>query len=46
MSELEGWLKSIGMQKYLDVFESHSIDLDIVGHLTESELSELDAGEF
>ncbi len=41
MTTLKAWLASIQMEKYLEVFESHAIDLDIFAHLTEPELSGL-----
>ncbi|WP_300034014.1 adenylate/guanylate cyclase domain-containing protein [uncultured Roseobacter sp.] len=41
MSALATWLASIGMEKYLDVLESDSVDLDIIDQLTDSDLAGL-----
>lgn len=41
MRELRPWLRSLDLEKYAGLFEEHSVDLDIIEHLTDMELKEL-----
>lgn len=38
MSQLEQWLESIGLAKHIELFRTQSIDLDVLGSLTEDDL--------
>ena len=40
--DLGVWLKSIRMGKYLQVFEEHEIDVDVLSELTDDDLKELE----
>ena len=41
MSAIELWLKSIGLEKYVEVFAKHDVDLDVVPDLSEQDLATL-----
>jgi hypothetical protein len=41
MPDIELWLKSIGLEKYAEVFARHDVDLDIAPNLTEQDLEKL-----
>lgn len=41
MLDIELWLKSIGLEKYADVFARHDIDLDVALGLSEQDLEKL-----
>ncbi|WP_299984916.1 adenylate/guanylate cyclase domain-containing protein [uncultured Ruegeria sp.] len=42
MDTLKAWLASINLENYLSVFEENSVDLDVLGLLTEEDLVALD----
>ena len=41
MSDIELWLKNIGLAKYVEVFARHDIDLDVAPSLSEQDLEKL-----
>jgi class 3 adenylate cyclase/ABC-type lipoprotein export system ATPase subunit len=41
MPDIELWLKSIGLEKYAEVFARHDIDLDVAPSLSEQDLERL-----
>ena len=41
MPAIEFWLKSIGLEKYSEVFAKHDVDLDVVPDLSEQDLATL-----
>ena len=41
MSTIDAWLRSVGLDKYVPVFEEQEITLEDVPHLTESDLDKL-----
>jgi SAM domain (Sterile alpha motif)/Adenylate and Guanylate cyclase catalytic domain len=41
MPDIERWLKSIGLEKYAEVFLRHDIDLDVAPSLSEQDLEQL-----
>ena len=42
MSEIREWLGRLGLDKYVDTFESNEIDLDAAKYLTQENLEELE----
>lgn len=42
MTEISNWLKSIGLEEYIDVFVSSRIDIDVLPDLTEANLEKLE----
>src|SRR5262245_54441929 len=41
MPGIELWLKSIGLEKYAEVFARHDVDLDVAANLSEGDLEKL-----
>src|SRR5262245_61925464 len=41
MPDIELWLKSIGLEKYAEVFARHDVDLDVAPNLSEQDLDKL-----
>ena len=41
MPDIETWLKSIGLEKYGEVFARNGIDLDVAPYLSEQDLEKL-----
>ncbi len=41
MPDIELWLKSIGLEKYAEVFARHDVDLDVAPNLSEQDLEQL-----
>jgi len=41
MPDIELWLKSIGLEKYGEVFARHDVDLDVAPNLSEQDLEKL-----
>ena len=40
-NDLSGWLSANGLEKYLDVFTEHEIDLDVLEELDQADLKEM-----
>jgi hypothetical protein len=38
MPDIELWLRTIGLEKYVEAFAEHDIDLDVVPDLSEQDL--------
>ena len=41
MSTIAGWLEGLGLAQYAPVFAENAIDIDVVSHLTDSDLEKL-----
>ena len=41
MSDLRDWLRQINLDQYADVLEANDIDLDVLGDLDDTDLSQL-----
>ena len=41
MEEMINWLRKIGLEHYSDEFERHAIGFDVIGQLTDADMSEL-----
>ena len=41
MPDIETWLKNIGLEKYVEIFAKHDIDLDVAPDLSEQDLEKL-----
>lgn len=41
MAEIEDWLRALGLEKYVPIFDRHEIDLNALTHLTEDDLKEI-----
>ena len=41
MTGIAEWLKTVGLDKYAHVFAEHELTLDLLPHLTESDIDQL-----
>ena len=41
MPDIDDWLKHLGLERYIEVFATHDIDLDVAPSLTEQDLEKL-----
>ena len=41
MGGIAEWLQQIGLEKYVGLFAEHEVTLDVLPHLTESDIGEL-----